>query len=269
MGYKDNQVHRLTFNWPGDRSIPEVPIRIGKSIYRFGFDTGCGVGILLTDVLEDEIDYTLIGKSEALNRDGSHRGWNKTVLINEFEVFGETYKNVETIMADWSMFSSEEFYGTIGLAYFQAKVITLDYQGQRIAIRSNPINYDQLDPNKYIVLPLHRSTSRMQENLPFFEAEYKGSPVMVYMDTGKNYSYVLNPESGISIGERSTSFVDIPVRIGSLNLTLQDVLEVNSIAQAEGLPFPTAIEMNSDQIWKSNLLVTFDLIEQKVILRKL
>lgn len=39
-------------------------------------------------------------------------------------------------------------------------------------------------------------------------------------------------------------------------------------AQGEGLPYPTMIELNSDQIWKCKLLVTIDLIEQKIIFRK-
>jgi len=50
---------------------------------------------------------------------------------------------------------------------------------------------------------------------------------------------------------------------------LQDIVEVNNIAQAEGLPYPTILELNSDQLWKCNLLVTFDLIEQKVKFRRL
>lgn len=269
FGYTDDQIHRLTFNWPGKRSVPEVPVRIGENTHKLLFDTGCGVGIFLTDVLDNQIDYTLLGQSEALNRDGSHRGWNRELLIEEIEVFNERYKNVRTTMSDWNMFSSEEFNGAIGLAYFQLRVITLDYQGKRIAISDNPIDYTKLDLEKYIVLPLYRSTSMNQEHLPFFVVDYDGAPVVVYMDTGKNYSYVWNPESKLSIGEKPDRYFDIPIKIGNMEITLQDIVEVSNIAQAEGLPYPTVFEMNSDQIWKNNLLVTFDLIEHKIIFRKL
>ncbi|MFZ5353134.1 MAG: hypothetical protein ACOZCL_10490 [Bacillota bacterium] len=267
LGYEQGEIYRLTFNWPGDRSCPEIPVKIESNVYRLGFDTGCGTGLLLTNVIEDKINYTIIGKTEALNRDGSHRGWEKRVLINEISVFGDTYKDIETSISDWSMFSSRKFNGLIGLAYFESKIITLDYAGRKIGISNNPIDYSKLDSNKYVVLPLYKTTSKGQETLPFFEAELKGKPITVYLDTGKNYSYIFNPNSKNSMSDKPREFLDVPLKIGSINISLYDVAEVNDLAHADGLPYPTMIELNSDQLWKNNLLVTFDLIEQKIIFR--
>lgn len=269
LGYKENEVHKLTFNWVGDRSCPEIPVKVGNNEYRVGFDTGCGSGIFFTNVIEDKIDYTLLHKTEELNRDGSHRGWSKQVKVNEVNVFGDTYKNIETSISDWTMFSSEKFNGTIGLAYFKSKVITLDYAGRRIGVSSNPIDYSKLNSDKYVVLPLCKTTSKGQQSLPFFEAEYKNKPIIVYLDTGKNYSYLYNPDSKYSIGDKPTKLFDIPLKVGNMNLLLNEVTEANNFAQGDGLPYPTMIELNSDQIWKCKLLVTFDLIEQKIIFRKL
>lgn len=267
--YEENQIYRLTFNWTGDRSCPEIPIEINNKIFEFGFDTGCGVGIFFTDIIENDLNYTLLGKVEALNRDGSHRGWNKRIIIDEFTIFGDIYNNIETTISNWTMYSSKEFNGTIGLAYFKSKIITLDYPGHRIAVSSNPINYDNLNSDKYVVLPLYKTTSKNQENLPFFEAEYNGEPVIVYLDTGKNYSYVYNTDSRNSMADKPSNFINVPIKIGNIEIMLKDVTEVSNMAQAKGLPFPTMIELNSDQIWKNNLLVTFDLIEQKIIFSKL
>jgi hypothetical protein len=69
--------------------------------------------------------------------------------------------------------------------------------------------------------------------------------------------------------DKPTNLLDIPLKIGGMELVLDDIGEVNNIAQADGLPYPTMIELNSDQIWKCNLLVTLDLLEQKIIFRKL
>ncbi|MCQ1530379.1 hypothetical protein [Lutispora saccharofermentans] len=269
LGYKENQIHRLAFNWPGDRSCPEIPIEINNKIFELGFDTGCGVGIFFTDVIENELNYTLLGKVEALNRDGSHRGWSKRIIIDEFTVFGDTYDNIETTISNWNMYSSKEFNGTIGLSYFKSKIISLDYAGHRIAVSSNPINYDNLNSDKYVVLPLYKATSKNQEYLPFFEAEFNGEPAIVYLDTGKNYSYVYNPASRHSMTDKSNNFIDVPIKIGNIEMMLKDMIEINDMAQAEGLPFPTTIELNSDQLWKNKLLVTFDLIDQKIIFRRL
>ena len=92
LGYEENEIHKLSFNWVGDRSCPEILVKVGNNSYRLGFDTGCGTGIFLTDVIENKIDYTFLNKVEALNRDGSHRGWGKRVKVNEIRIFGETYK---------------------------------------------------------------------------------------------------------------------------------------------------------------------------------
>jgi hypothetical protein len=268
LGYKESEIHKLTFFLVGYRSCPEIPIDVGNSCYRLLFDTGCGKGIFFTNAIEDKINYTFLHKTEALNRDGSHRGWQKSVKVDEINVFGDLYKNIETSISDWSMFASKKFNGAIGLAYFKSKVVTLDYVGHRIAVSSNPIDYTKLDPNKYVILPLYKTTCKRQQDLPFFEAEYNNKPIMVYIDTGTNYSYLHNPECKNSEGNKPTKFLNIPLKIGDMDLMIKEIVEEN-IAQADGLPYPTMIELNSDQIWKCNLLVTFDLIGQKIIFRKM
>lgn len=268
LGYSEDQVHRLTFNWPGARSCPEIPVNINNKIYELGFDTGCGVGIFFTDVIENELSYVLLGEIEALNRDGSHRGWNKRIIVDEFTVFGDTYNNIETTISDWNMYSSEKFNGAIGLTYFKSRIITLDYAGHRIAVSNNPIDYNNLNSDKYTVLPLFRTTSKNQESLPFFEAELNGEGVIVYLDTGKNYSYVYNPAVTSTMADKPNNFIDVPIKIGRIEMTLNEVVEINNMAQAEGLPFPTMVELNSDQLWKNKLLVTLDLIDQKIIFHR-
>lgn len=268
LGYEESEISEMTFDRYGERSCPEIPVSVGNNTFQLGFDTGCGSGIFFTDVIEEKIDYTLLHRAEALNRDGSHRGWENRVQVNEISVFGDTYNNIETSISDWSMFSSKKFNGTIGLAYFKDKVVTLDYEGHRIGVKSHPIDYTKLDSDRYVVLPLYKTTTEGQRDLPFFEAEYNGVPVMIYMDTGKNYSFLFNPDSDQKIGDKPSRFFDIPLKIGDMELVLRDISEVGNFAQVEGLPYPTMIELNSDQIWKCNLLVTFDLIEQKIIFRK-
>ncbi len=268
LGYEDNEIHKLTFDFIGNRSCPEIPIQIKNNEFKMTLDTGCGTGVQFTDVVEEKIDYTLINKTEALNRDGSHRGWNKEIKIDEINLFGESFKNITTSIADWTMFSSSKFNGLIGLSYFDSKVITLDYAGHRIGISNNSIDYSKLEKDKYVVLPLYKTTSQGQQDLLFFEAEYNNQPIVVYLDTGKNYSYLYNPDCSSSMGDKPTKLFDVPLKIGALELTLKDITEVNDIAQANGLPYPTMIELNSDQIWKCKLLVTIDLIKQKIILRK-
>ncbi len=268
LGYHESEIHQLSFHLTGNRSCPEIPVSIDSKEFRLGFDTGCGSGLALTTALEEKIDYDLLGRTEQLNRDGSHRGWSKQISLKAITVFGEAYEEIKTDISDWKMFSSSKFNGIIGLAYFQSRVITLDYPGHKIAVSSRPIDETKLDPDQYVILPLQRSTSEGQGMLPFFQVEYNGKPAMAYLDTGKNYSFVYNPSCNISMLSRPSGFTDVPIRIGSLEMTLKDVAQVNNLAQSDGLPYPTMIEMNSDQIWQCGLLVTIDLIDHRIIFRK-
>lgn len=269
FNYQEGEIHKLYFNTFGVTECPFIPISVGDKEFRVGFDTGCGSGFSLTNAIEDKINFTYLSKIEALNRDGTHRGWAKNVLIDNLTVFGETYENINTYINDWTMLSSEKFNGLIGLTYFKSKVITLDYKGQRIAVSSNPIDYTKLNPDKYVVLPLYHTTTKGQEDLPFFNATYENKPVMVYLDTGKNYSYVLDENGKYSSNDKPTDFTDTNLTIGSLDLKLNHMTRVNDLAQGESLPYPVMIELNSDQIIKNNLLITFDLIEEKIIFCKL
>lgn len=267
FGYREDEVHILSLDRAG---CPTIPVTIEGNEHPFIFDTGNNPGFLLTSLLEKKVDYTLLGQTEQLNRDGSYRGWSKTVRLNEFTVFGKSYADIETTLADWKMFSSQKFNGLIGLKYFPSQVITLDYTGRKIAVTSQPIDYSKLDMKKYVVLPLLKSKQDGQSNLLFFEAALNGEPITVYLDTGKNHSYLHNPDSTYrpGAGKPNTQKKDITIMLNDMKLPLKGVLEAN-LTQADGLPHPVTIELNSDQIKKNNLLITIDLINQHIIFRRL
>ncbi|QHQ60744.1 hypothetical protein Ana3638_08125 [Anaerocolumna sedimenticola] len=248
---------------------PRIPIKIDNRNFTIDFDTGCAPGITLTNLMDGKITYTLLGQTEQLNRDGSHRGWSKSIRINDLSVFGEKYAAVTSVIADWKMFSSEKFNGIIGLKYFKSKLVTLDYTGRKIAITNHPPDYKNLDMDKYIVLPLLKTKLNNQENLLFFEAKLNGASIIVYLDTGKNHSYMHNPDSSLSTGtsESNVPRKNIVINLGGMQLTLKGLEEVN-ITQVTDLPYPVMIELNSDQIRKNNLLVTIDLINHSIIFRK-
>lgn len=261
FGYQSEEIHDLSFDSLG---CPEIETEINSAKYCLTFDTGCERGLALTEHLDGKVDYTVLSQAEELNRDGTHKGWSKDIMLDEFSVFGQKYTDVQTSMIPWSMTSDKPYNGLIGVAYFQSKVITLDYTGHRIGIMDRPIDYETLDKEKYIVLPLYKNHG--QENLLFFEASVKDEPVMVYLDTGKNYSFIQDVTSKISIGDKPKGFdTDVNILIGDMELTLKDIVRVNNMAQGETLPYPVEVELNSDQIKKLNLLITIDLINQKII----
>jgi hypothetical protein len=265
LGYKENEIHDLSLNKLG---CPEISVKIPENQFPLIFDTGNNPGFLLTNLMEEKINYITLGKTEQLNRDGSHRGWAKSIRLNKISVFGKSNSDVDSTIADWDMFSSEKFNGIIGLKYFSSQVITLDYTARKIAVSSNPIDYNKLSLKKYVVLPLLKSNQNGQNNLLFFKAILNGKPISVYLDTGKNHSYIHNKSSSYIPGPAKPDTVkDATITLDDMELPLKGLEETN-LAQVTDLPYPLAIELNSDQIIKNNLLVTIDLIDQKIIFRR-
>lgn len=267
FGYQQEEIYDLSLDRLG---CPAIPVSIEGHTFPFTFDTGCSSGFLLTSLLEGKIDYTLVGQTEQLNRDGSHRGWSKAVLLKEFTVFGNKHTNIETTLADWEMFSSAKFNGLIGLKYFSSQVVTLDYTGRKIAVTNRPIDYSKLDTEKYVILPLHQSEQDGLGNHLFFEATLNDAPITVYLDTGKNHSYLHHELSDFrpSAGKPSAPKRNAAILLGDMELPLNGLIEAN-LAQVDDLPYPIAIELNSDQIQKNNLLITIDMITRHIVFRRL
>lgn len=118
-------------------------------------------------------------------------------------------------------------------------------------------------------MPLLKSNQRGLEHLLFFEVMLNEEPVIVYLDTGKNHSYIHSPNSTCSPGTGKPDELkkNITISFNDMRLSLNGVLEAN-LAQVSDLPHPLAIELNSNQILANNLLITIDLITQQIILRR-
>jgi hypothetical protein len=266
LDYLEEEIHELKFDTNG---CPTIPILIDSEEYPLYFDTGCAPGITLTNLLENKVEYDILGQTEQLNRDGSHRGWSKTIRLSEFTIYNQRYENVETVIADWDMFSSKKFYGLIGLKYFQNNVITLDYGNNLIALSDRQIPYNTIDSSDYIILPLIKTKQNGQGDLLFFEAILDGEPICIYLDTGKNHSYIHNAESTYTPGTARSKATkrDVNILLDNMELSLENLYEVK-LAQNYDLPYPITIELNSDIIKRNNLLVTIDLIDQRIIFRR-
>lgn len=267
FNYSENEIAALSFDWT---ECPIITIKIDGNDLPIIFDTGCNSGLALTNLVEEKVDYSQLGQTEQLNRDGSHRGWSKEVLLNNISVFGQTYSNVITDISDYEMFSNVKFNGLIGLTYFDSKIVTLDYASRKIAVSDQKIDYDKLDLRKYIVLPLLKSTQAGHENLLFFEAYLNQNPVIIYLDTGKNKSFIYDRNSNYSpsVKKPSSEKTGAVLQLDTMSIELKGLWNAK-IAQVDDFSYPIGLELNSDIIKKYKLLFTLDLIEQKIIFKRL
>lgn len=268
LGYNADEIYILKSDKVG---CPQIPAQFGGETYYFYFDTGCDSDIVLTNALEDKIDYTVTEEIEQLNRDGSHRGWSYGINIGEFKLFDRVYNDIDCVMIDWKMSSSDKFNGLIGTKMFENRVVTLDYRAQIMGVRENAPDYSNFPKEKYAVVPILGTRTEGQENLVFFECEINGEKSIVYIDTGKNVSYLHNPDSGYIIGSSTdkpnTPRTDAVIEIGDISFGLNGAYEAD-IAQYDDFEATIGAELNSDQISKNDLVICFDFVNGNLVFFK-
>lgn len=268
LGYDADELYTLKLDKAG---CPLIPVYFGGEIYYFNFDTGCSSDIIVTNVLENKIDYTISEQIEQLNRDGSHRGWSYGLSINELVLFNRVYNDLNCSMIDWKMSSSYKFNGLIGTVLFKDMVVTIDYRAHMIGVSEKTLDYSGLPKEQYAVVPILHTQTDGQESLVFFECKLNDENVIVYIDTGKNISYIHNPDSGYIIGastdKPNTACVKAVIDVENMSLELQNVYEAN-LPQYSDFAYPVAMELNSDQFMKNDIIITFDFKNNNVIFLK-
>lgn len=251
---------------------PLIPVRFGGDEYRFYFDTGCDSDIVLTNALEGKFGYTVTSQVEQLNRDGSHRGWSYGINIGELTLFDRVYNDIGCVMIDWKMSSSHKFNGLVGTKMFENRVVTLDYRARLMGVSENAPDYSNLPQEKYAVVPILRTRTDGQENLVFFECEINGEKAVIYIDTGKNVSYIHDPNSGYIIGSNTDRAPNTPranadIKVGEISFEVRGAYKAK-ITQYDDFDKTLAVELNSDQILKNDIVVTFDFINDQLIFFK-
>lgn len=264
FGYQNQEICSLKLDKAG---IPEFPVTIDGKTYYFSFDTGCASGLIVTNALQDKIKYSILEQKEELNRDGSHRGWSNLISIDNIQILQQEYHDITCSMTDWKMSSSYKFSGLLGPELFQDHLITLDYRAHKAGIKSTA-DYNLTDMEKYTVVPILNTNISGQEHLIFFACKINGKDGIAYIDTGKNISYVHNPDSDYTIGQSNgkpqTTTTDTDVTIGDMTFLLHGLYEAN-MPQDYDFDNPVMIEINSDLLRKNDIVVTFDFINGYIL----
>lgn len=59
LSYEESQIYDISFQL--FNPCPSIPVKIGDKECKLLFDTGNGVGFVITTALEDKVDYELVG----------------------------------------------------------------------------------------------------------------------------------------------------------------------------------------------------------------
>lgn len=257
LSYDENQIYDITFGF--FNPCPVIPIKIGNKNVALEFDTGNGMGIFITTALKDMIDYEIVGTTTELNADGTYRGEGTSISLKTIKVFGDEFQNVMSSLNDWRMYGFFKINGTIGLKYFDNKVVTLDYDNKKIAVSNKTLDYSKLQNETYTVLPLIRSNLNNEEDLLFVEGEVNGEKCTIYYDTGSSRSFYsledVEDEIVVKLGEKSYTFK-------------RNQLRHDEIGFQDDFKYPLKLAINSDLLKANHFVIIIDKIQNNLILCK-
>lgn len=255
LAYEENQIHDISFKLFSP--CPSVPVRIGDKKVKLLFDSGNGVGITLTTALEKDIAYETIGTTTELNSDGTYRGSGKSILLKNIYVFDEEFTDIISSLVDWKLYSSFKINGTIGLKYFDNKVVTLDYKNKKIAVSNKALDYSRLKNDKYTVIPLIKSALNNEQDLLFIEGEVNGEKSTIYLDTGSSSSFY----------NFDAAPAEIKVQLGEKAYTFNSKELIHSeIGFQDKFKYPLTLAINSDLLKANHFVITIDKIQNNLII---
>lgn len=254
LNYKENQVHDISFGL--FNPCPSIPISINDKEIKLLFDTGNADGLLLTTAIKGKVDYIITGKSTALNADGTYRGDGNTILLKNISVFGDEYSNVNTTLTNWRMYGFFKTNGTIGMEYFNNKIVTLDYKNKKIAVSDNAIDYSKFPKNKYTIVPLISPILSNEKDLLFFQGEVNGEKSTIYLDTGSTRSFVNLEGNKVKNAE---------LKLGDKEYKLKD-LKLGEIGLKDKFEYPLRLAINSDLLKLNHFVITIDKIKNNLII---
>ena len=255
LSYEESQIYDISFGF--FNACPSIPIKIANKKVDVLFDTGNGVGIAITTALEEKVEYEIVGTTIELNADGTKRGDGKSIIFKNINVFGEEFTNVISSLNDWKMYGFFKINGSIGLKYFDNKVVTLDYKNKKIGVSSKALDYSKLQNDKYTVLPLIKSNLSNEQDLLFFVGEVNGEKSTIYLDTGSNRSFYNLDDVGdaieVKLGDKTYSFNSNKLRYEEIGF--QDKFD-----------YPLMLAINSDILKDNHFVIIIDKIQKNLII---
>ncbi len=255
FSFDETQIHDISFQFLNP--CPSIPVKIGSKTVRLEFDTGNGMGIFITTALKDKVDYEVTGTITELNADGTYRGDGKAILLKRMSIFGKDYYDIASSITDWRMFGFFKINGTIGLKYFDHKVIALDYKNKKITLSDKAIDYSKLQNMNYTILPLIKSDLKNEQDLLFFEGEVNGEKSTIYLDTGSSRSFYNLENAGnklaVKLGEKAYTFPCKKMKYGDIGFS-------------DSFRYPLKLAINSDLLKANHIVIIIDKLQNNLII---
>jgi len=273
----------LSTHFQDPHNIPLVPTFIGESgPHHFLLDTG-----VYPSVIDLETGRSLglpIDDSDVQEAEGTGEGEGLAIMparIIGLSIEGRSFPEIEAVAADLSSFSEVlgvELAGILGFSFLDARVVRIDYAAKQIWVADRAEELPPLPSSVQQTYTIPLLFNSDGDQIPVFEIEIDGEPVMVSLDTGKSGGIEffksaverLQLEEAAAqgaertrLGARGTSTVTTgtmdSVTLGPFNLT--DV----PVAFSERLVGEERREGNAGNNFLNNFVVTIDYVDRLII----
>lgn len=229
--------------------IPEIPVEVSGATVYLELDAGTPHGLMLTNASAKNIQYRVIERTRELNADGSDRGSDSLrVVFDSVSVLGEKTEGVDGKVADWKIYSSLPFGGTVSFEMLGAKSIVLDYKNRYYAISERPIP-DGPNSARYGQASALAVPDRFGSNM-YFYGSMSGKEIVIYLDTGSSESAV-DPSIVAAAGFAQTGPAKQPYcksvsfEVGGHGLTMKNI-RVKRISPGVSFDKPVALVLGAD-----------------------
>ncbi len=244
LNYEDTNLFNTTIRTGFDE--PQLEVEFNDKSFPLTFDFGNSKRIMISTMLENEIDYTIVGEGESLWPDGSFRGNIYFIEIPEMKLLNKQYYNVIATLEDWEIYSSEPFNGCVSMDYFKDLRFTLDYKQKLFACICQPFPYNT-STNNYLKIDLIQFDYH-----PYgvhFMGEVNNVKSIIYFDTGRSKTMIDRNlvESNKIISDKSGTYYEgnILIKFDELEFELQ-FPRVDDLGGAIDYDYPVGVAVGSD-----------------------
>lgn len=233
MGYQQEEVFPLKIDHFG---FPNVEIYIEDSSYWIIWDTGNMIGLVISEEIISQHNFTLLDSMELYDSEGKVLGSSNSYSHKEVEVLRRKF-NPKRIAS-----TSQNFNGLVGPKFVQPSLFTLDYANKSIGIS---IGNDKIDLSKGKKIQMVRSSAFPY--LIIVEGILNGQPILIELDTGKSRT-VIDPEmiSKLNLKSNSRGVEVKELEIAGIKFSFSNGKVKNFHGISESLPSPIRIGLGSD-----------------------
>lgn len=129
-----------------------------------------------------------------------------------------------------------------------------------MAVGTRPLDYIRLIDDRYTIIPLLSTNLSNEKNIVFFQGEINWVKSTIYIDTGSTRSF-------LDFDQIEDNEIEVRLEDKEYNFDCSK-LKHEKLGFKEKFEYPLRLAINSDLLESNHFVITFDLIQNNLIICK-